>query len=280
VKAVLEVIHEHLTKARSQPRKGDRAKLSRLSGQLHAFAEVADDPHYRFLDDPQVLGLVPLPDSRAYYRPVLDLSMLILQGVGIALELGGSDVQLSSLLVDTNKLFENFVRVSLSKHAARHGWPVEVLDGNGDGKIDLYDVPDPAPAPFGIPMAALAERDPGKAQPDVVLKALGGAFVLIAEVKNTIHGAKADTETLPERGEVEQAVTYAVRYNLPFTLLIHPWINGAKGLLYVGRVRSVDVYDYRLDLSSEEHTDASLTDMARVVAGLAGIAQAQMPNSG
>lgn len=272
LKAAMEAIHEHLTKARSKPRKGDRAKLARLAGQFHAFDEVADDPDFRFLDDPEVLGLLPLPDPRAYYRPALDLSALILQGMGIALELGGNDVRLSSLLIDTNKLFENFVRVSLARHAKQHNWPADVLDGNAEGKVDLYSVPDPPPAPFGVPMKALAESDPGKAQPDIVLRALDGSYPLVAEVKNTAHGKDAAADdVLPERGEVEQAVTYALRYGRDFTLLIHPWIKGTKGLVYVGRVRSVDVYDYRLDLSSHEHTDAALADMAVTVASLAGL---------
>lgn len=130
-------------------------------------------------------------------------------------------------------------------------------------------------------MAALASVDPGKAQPDIVLRALDGTFPLIAEVKNTAHGRDADADdVLPERGEVEQAVTYAVRYDREFTLLIHPWIRGTKGLLYVGRVRSVDVYDYRLNLSSEDDMDAALADMASTVAGLARIVQAQAPTSG
>lgn len=281
VKAAMEVIRDHSSKTGSKPRKGDRARLARLAGQFHAFEEVSEDPDYRFLDDPQVLSVVPLPDPRAYYRPVLDLSLLLLQGVGIALDLGGGDVQLSSLLIDTNKLFENFVRVSLAKHAAKNGWAVEVVDGNTeDGRVDLYDVPDPLPAPFGKELEAVATRDPGKAQPDVVLKALDGTFPLIAEVKNTVHGMNADMDTLPERGEVEQAVTYALRYDLPFTLLIHPWIKGTKGLLYVGRVRSIDVYDYRLDLSSHDDVDTALADMAKVVAGLAGLDLTQVPTSG
>lgn len=280
VKAAMETIHAHLVKAKDMPRKGDRGRLARLAGQLFAFAEVAEDRDYRFLDDPQVLGLTPLPDARAYYRPVLDLSVLILRGVGIALDLGGADVKLGSLLIDTNKLFENFVRVSLSKHSTRHGWSVEVLDGNTDGKVNLYDVPDPLPAPFGTPMQALATRDPGKAQPDVVLRAIDGTVPLIAEVKNTAHGKHADVDdVLPERGEVEQAITYALRYGLPLTLLIHPWIKGTKGLVYVGRVRSVDVYDYRLDLSSEEHIDEALAVMANTIYRLAGL-PVQVPTSG
>lgn len=281
LKAAMEVIYEHLSRTRSKPRKGDRAKLARLAGQFHALDEVDDDLDYRFLDDPEVADLLPLPDSRAYYRPALDLAVLILQDKGIALELGGTDVQLSSLLIDTNKLFENFVRVSLAKYAKEHNWPVDVLDGNAEGKLDLYTVPEPAPSPFGAPLKALAAEDPGKAQPDIVLRALDGTFPLVAEVKNTAHGKDAQSaDVLPERGEVEQAVTYALRYGRDFTLLVHPWIKGTKGLVYVGRVRSIDVYDYRLDLSSNEHTDAALADMAATVAGLAGIAQPQAPTDG
>ena len=275
VKAAMEAIHAHLSKAKARPRKGDRAKIVRLAGQLLAFAEVGDDVDHRFLEDPQVIGLTPLPDSRAYYRPVLDLSVLILRGIGIALDIGGTDVQMGSLLIDTSKLFEKFVRVSLAKHAAAHGWPIEVLDGNTEGRVDLYDVPDPLPAPFGIPMAAVASVDPGKAQPDIVLRTLDGRFPLLAEVKNTVHGSAG----LPDREEVEQAVTYAVRYGLSFTVLIHPWIKGAKGLLYIGRVRSIDVYDYRLDLSTDEGVDDALTDMASTIAGLAELTLAQPPTS-
>lgn len=269
VKAALEAAHAHLSKERDRPRKGDRAKLSRLAGHLRSFEEVRDDEDYRFLDDPQVLRVTPLPDSRWYYRRLLDLCLLILGGRGIALDLVGSnDVQLDSLLIDTNKLFENFVRVSLAKHADKHRWSVEVLDGNGEGHVDLYDVPDPLPAPFGSPMAALASIDAGRAQPDIVFRALDGSFLLVAEAKNTVHALHA---TLPKREEVEQAVTYALRYGLDFTVLVHPWIKGERGLVYVGRVRSVDVYDYRLDLSTDEAIDDRLAEMADTLAGLAGV---------
>lgn len=276
IKAAMEVVHEHLIKAKTKPRKGDRSNLGRLAGQLRAFEEVADDPDCRFLDDPQVLGLAPLPDPRSYYRPALDLSVLILRGVGIALDIGGEDVRLGSLLINTNELFEKFVRVSLAKHAKQHRWPVDVLDGNTEGRVNLYDVPLELPTPFGEPLEALARRDAGKAQPDVVLRLPDGQMPLIAEVKNTVTSDGA----LPERSHVEQAVTYALRYGVNFTLLIHPWSSGQKGLVYVGRVRSIDVYDYRLDLSREDGVDAALADMAATVATLAGINTAQAPTSG
>ena len=270
VKAAMEVVYAHLIKYRDRPRKGDRANIARLSGQFRAFEDVREDLDYRFLDDGQVLGLTPLPDTRAYYRPLLDLSLLILRGVGIALELGGNDVRLSSLLINTNELFEKFVRVSLAKQAVKKQWAVDVLDGNTEGRVDLYDVPDELPAPLGVQLAAVASIDPGKAQPDVVLRSPDGTVRLIAEIKNTI----TSDGVLPDRPHVEQAVTYALRYGLDFALLIHPWNRGAKGLVYIGRVRSIDVYDYRLDLSSKLLTDEALTAMGRAVAALAGIEDA------
>lgn len=266
VKSAMEAIYVYLAKRSGSK---NRARLARLAGQLPAFDEVSDDPNMRYLDDPEVIGSTPLPDSRAYYRPVLDLSRLIVRGVGIALDLGGSDVEMGSLLIDTNTLFENFVRVSLAKHAAVNHWPMSVLDGNGEGKVPLYDIPDVLPSPLGKPMPALASRDRGKAQPDIVFSALDGQVSLIAEVKNTDKGKNS---RIPDRSEVEQAITYALRYGLNFTVLVHPWLRGEKGLVYIGRIRTIDVYDYRLDLSTDKGIDPALNDIATSLGRLAGIA--------
>ncbi|QGV67294.2 5-methylcytosine restriction system specificity protein McrC [Clavibacter nebraskensis] len=266
VKSAMEVTHAYLSKGLNPK---NRIRLARLAGQLLAFSEVSDDPDMRFLSDPQVRGSNALPDSRTYYRPVLDLSKLIVRGEGIALDIGGSDVEMGSLLIDTNKLFEKFVRVSLAKYAVSKRWPLSVLDGNREGKIDLYDVPKVLPSPLGAPMPALASHKPSSAQPDIVFSTLNGHVSLIAEVKNTDKGKNSQ---LPDRGEVEQAVTYALRYGLGFTVLIHPWLSGERGLVYVGRIETIDVYDYRLDLSVDEGIDAALEDMATSLSSLAGIA--------
>lgn len=281
IKAAMEVVHAHLIKHRSKPRKGDRTKLNRLAGHLGWFDEVSDDPGLGFLDDPQVMGHAPLPDPRSYYRPALDLSRQIVLGVGIALEPGGSDVHMRSLLIDTNKLFENFVRVSLSKQAVKRGWPATVLDGNTNtASVPLYVVPAELPAPLGEPLDALAAREPGRAQPDVILSAVDGRAMLVAEVKNTVHGMKGEIDNLPQRSEVEQAVTYALRFDLKVALLIHPWLRGTKGLVYVGRIHDIDVYDYRLDLATDSLIDSAITDMTDAVGSLAGIEQFQLPSSG
>jgi 5-methylcytosine-specific restriction enzyme subunit McrC len=59
---------------------------------------------------------------------------------------------------------------------------------------------------------------------------------------------------------------------LPFTVLIHPWVAGPAGLVYVGRINTIDVWDYRLDLSVDGGIDAALEDMATSLGELAGVA--------
>ena len=169
IKTALEIVHAHLEQHRDRPRKGDRTRLGRLAGLLLAFDAVSDDEQHRFLTDPYVAGLKSLPDSRSYYRRVLDLSVLIVRGVGLALELDGDDVQLGSMLIDTNQLFESFVRVSLVRAAAARSWLASVLDGNTEGRVDFYDVPDQLPSIRGSSLEALASADAGKAQPDIVV---------------------------------------------------------------------------------------------------------------
>lgn len=267
LKAAMLRIHRHLTRDLSRPVSGYRAKLNRLSGQLAAFNDVEEDQEYRVLDDPEVVGLRALPDSRYYYRPALDVALLILREQGVALELGGDDVRLGSILIEMNELFESFVRIVLRQQARARGWSVEVLDGNKDGYVPLYDVPSDPPAPLGTAMSALAATEAADAKPDIVFRSPDGFFPLVAEVKNTTHGRTARADVLPERSEVNQAVTYAQRYRLDKTLLIHPWVNGTKGLVYAGRLEAVDVFDYRFDLSSSD-LDAVIGNMADVVEAL------------
>jgi 5-methylcytosine-specific restriction enzyme subunit McrC len=268
IRAAMERVYEYIVGLPGKRTAANRKRLSLLSGQLLAFEEVSLDPDMRFLDDPEVVGSTPLPDSRAYYRPVLDLASMILREIGLSLDVGGSDVQMGSLLIDTNDLFENFVRVSLASHAVEAKWPVGVLDGNATGKVALYDVPDAAPHFRGVAVDAVASKDAGLAQPDVVFRTVDGNVLLVAEVKNT---DKAKNSNLPDRPEVHQAVTYAVRYGLPFTVLVHPWVAGLAGLVYVGRINTIDVWDYRLDLSTDGGIDAALADMATALGELAGV---------
>lgn len=259
IKAALLKVHTHLT--RGVVAKGYGTMLARIAGQLNALEDVSTDESQRFMTDTLVAGIQPLPEPRFYYRPVLNLAVLILRNEGLALELDGNDVQLGSLLIEMNDLFENYVRVVLHREALSRGWPALVLDQQG--AVPLYQQPDLLPEPFGAPMHRLV--GPGTnpdAKPDIVVRTADGTVHLAIEVKNTAKGG-----LLPEREEVNQAVTYAVRYGLNRALLVRPLKHGSAGLSYAGRVGSVDVFDYKMNLGDDD-LDGVSSDFAEAVASL------------
>lgn len=258
IKAALLQAHRHLT--RGVRAKGYGALLARLAGQLHALEDVTVDPQQRFLTDAEVAGARPLPDPRFYYRPALNVALLILRKEGFALDLDGYDVRLGSLLIEMNDLFEDYVRVVLRREALARGWPIAVLDQ--PAAVALYTRPARLPEPFGEPMEPVGPGTNASATPDIVLRMPDGTVHLAAEVKNTAKGG-----VLPDRDEVNQAVTYAVRHGLDRALLVRPLKHGQPGLVYAGRVGTVDVFDYKMDLGTADLV-AVTRDLADAVASL------------
>lgn len=117
-----------------------------------------------------------------------------------------------------------------------------------EGKVRLYEDPDEPPAPFGEPMQRTRGPQEPEATPDIVFRMPDGQVILVGEVKNTAKGGP-----LPERSEVNQAVSYAVRYRLDKALVVRPRTEGAEGgLFYAGQVGDVAVYDYKVDLSDAD----------------------------
>lgn len=261
IKAALRLIHRHLTRGKQD--RGYRALLTRVAVQLAAFDDVTDDPTLRFTEDLQVAGVQAMPEARAYYRRAVDLALLIVRGQGIALEISDEgSVRLPSLLIEMNKLFEAYVCVALQKRARALRWPIDVLDGNVDGGVQLYVRPTELPVRLGAPMEPVQVRRPPDATPDIVLRMPDGTVLLVAEVKHTAKGGE-----LPERNEVNQAVTYAIRYGLDRTLVIRPLRSGTAGLSYCGRVGTVDVFDYKFDLAAAD-LEQEVAKLATSMSGL------------
>lgn len=243
LKAALRVIHAHLSRGKFE--KGYGSLLAALVTQFRALETVEDDPALRFLEDPEVLGVRPLPDPRFYYRSALDIALLVVRGQGVALELEGADVRVQSLLVDMNDLFESYCRIMLLREASARQWPVMVLDQQG--RVPLYETPGELPRRDGEPLPPIGPGTSAEATPDIVFRMPDGTVPLVAECKNTAKGG-----VLPDRSEVNQAVTYAVRYRLNKALVVRPRKYGQAGLWYAGQVGSVAVYEYSVDLGSED----------------------------
>lgn len=269
------VLTLHTTYVDGERRHGTQTRISRLGDAMRVLADVTTETRPHSLDDAEVRGSRPLPATRAYYRPVLDLAVAILSGRGISLDPSKVGVSLPSLLVKTEDLFEEYVRLSLQRILSSDT-RITVLDGNKDpGRLPLYEeVPeirrDSLPAyisTFG--MGPLAH-----AQPDLVFRATDGSHPLVAEVKYTAVSGDA------ERSEMEQAMVYAVRYGSPIAMTVHPKrANTTKGLHLSGRIGSLLVMHYRVDLGATD-LQAEMLEMAQVITALcvAPAADSQQPN--
>lgn len=243
---------------------GSRSRVRQLSTILYSFSDVNDDAQHLFLSDPIVSGLVPPPASRSYYRESLGLAAAIVLNRGVSLDEAAGSVQLPSLLLDMGELFESYVRTTLQNHAVDNSWPVEVLNGNTDGYVSLYEVPDPPALVQEKTLWPLVGglKNPPRVTPDILVRRADQSIAFVGELKNTL------SKDLPARSEVEQVVTYALRYGTTVALLIHPKKRTEQGGLHlVGQIGSIRVMDYRYDLAAGD-MDAEDRAFAQSVSAL------------
>lgn len=244
---------------------GVRERISRLGNALHLLDDVAEDPLHSFLDDSLVRGSADLPEARTYYRPALDLALAALRGHGLDLDAESGSLSVGSLLIKTEDLFEDFVRLSLQRALANHPG-LAVLDGNAKpGKRSLYEKV-PAETVRSLPEHSNVDGGKGKApevNPDVLFESTAdGSFPLVADVKYTNVTRHAD------RSELEQVMVYGVRYGSPVVVTIHPRRqNAAGGLIVSGKIGDILVTQYRVDLAAED-LDAEMDAMAQSLSDL------------
>jgi 5-methylcytosine-specific restriction enzyme subunit McrC len=202
----------------------------RLNAMYPMFDAVNLDESRRFLDDPQVLGQQALPTLRSYYRDALNLALAIIEERAVLIESEGESLQLPSLVVNMNYVFEAYIRNTLAMYANTDRWGVSVYDGKLDGRKSLFD-----------------DADDPDATPDVVFELPDESTPLVIEVKN-VPGSGA-----PKRDAINQAVTYALRYRTPNVVLVTPCTEGQTSALNrLGDIDQVSVYHYRFNLGSQD----------------------------
>jgi len=243
-----------------------RQRIARLGNALRLLEEVPDDPHRKCLEDPVVRGLAQLPEARLYYRPGLDLAVAVLRGQGFDLDATSGTIAAGSLLVKTEDLFEDFVRLSLQDALADHP-ELSVLDGNIDpGKRPLYahlSAEESDSLPQHTPVAP---GDAPNVNPDVLFTRLDESVPLVADVKYT------NVTRYAERDELEQVMLYGVRYASPIVLTIHPRRrNTDGGLIVAGRIGGILVAQYRIDLAADD-LDAEMATMSDSLVELIAVA--------
>jgi 5-methylcytosine-specific restriction enzyme subunit McrC len=215
---------------------GKQRKIHRkLNALFTLFDGVGLDHRLGFMDDPFVQGSRPLPTLRSYYRDALNVARAIIQQRAVLIDSPGGSLRLPSIVLNMNYVFEAYVRNVLRTHAEASAWPVEVQNGNDEGKKDLFN-----------------EKPSEAATPDIVVAAPTGTIPLVLEVKNV-----PIKDRFSERDHIAQVITYALSYRTKRVVLVHPRRSRFQsgGMRRLGVIDDVEVHQYRFDLGADNLED-------------------------
>jgi 5-methylcytosine-specific restriction enzyme subunit McrC len=212
-----------------------RELLQRLGTLFELLSEAELDHSLAFAGDPVVTGSRELPSLRDYYRPALGLALAIIKQHAVDLEADGRVLELPSIVLDMDKVFESYLRNVLRREVDLGDSGLRVLDGNSTGRKLLFDA-----------------RPSEKATPDIVCRDRDGRCPLLVEVKNV------PVKNYSKREAIEQAITYAASYRCDCVVLAHPCGHAQNpGLRLQGRIGNLAVHQYvfkldAVDLETQE----------------------------
>lgn len=166
-----------------------------------------------------------IPLMRRYYEKPLRIALTIVASEGVSLVEHGEEVELSSYVVNFDDLFESYLRAVLRSRLENRG--LRVLDGNRDGSKRLFD----------------DAKEP-QAQPDILIEASETKRRIVADAK---YKEKTD------RGDLNQAITYALSYRATDAILIHQCLPGKPiGRQRLGSINGMTLHTYGFDLASPD----------------------------
>ena len=161
-------------------------------------------PSFREISPQASAGyLLRLSVHHSAYRDAIVLAQFIIADMGLAIRGSGGLIALPSILVDMEKVFESYIRRTLSDRLLAVG--VEVLNGNVEGSGG-------AKVPVFVDMRE-GLKNPS-ATPDIVLK-VGGATRLIIDVKYR------PSQPVPEASERNQVLGYGARYDCDRIMIVY-----------------------------------------------------------
>lgn len=209
----------------SRTSRRDRELCSSLNRMLLLFEGVSFDRSKKLIESVREdLLSKRIPANRRYYEGALAIALTILSGQGISLVGHGSEVELSSYIIDFETLFESYLRQVLRANMVVELPGIRIRDGNGEAKKRLFD-----------------NRKEPTANPDIVIDE-PGSIKMIADVK---YKDKID------RADINQVITYGCSYRVSNLLLIHQsGVNEASGIQLVGRMDQYSLYRYAYDLAN------------------------------
>lgn len=201
--------------------------------------------------------------SRPLYSRVLPIAEAVLFNEGLDSSSYAGWLDMDTLFINMGDLFENYIRTVLDSILDP---PFEVKDGNTiNPKIPLFE---DGYGSLTMAVRAICTNDQVKTKkssvaPDIMIER-NGRIVLTPDVKyKPIRGAFS-----AKREDIEQSITYAQRLGLEVALTIHPCMEGKqKGLHYSGRVGSIQVFCYCINLGTRDLA-AEERDLAKSIRAL------------
>lgn len=229
-----------------KPRSGMQGIINELSRADRLFDRVKLDESKRFLQDRLVDDPEKLPTIRDYYGPAIYLAKAIIRDRGITFD-EHEDIELASLLVNMDRVFEAFLRIILTRNLAALSTNVTVFDGNISGEKG-------ASKPLFDPGFHEDIASNTKATPDIV------AQLSSSDQQTNVPSVVIDVKykaihKIPDRLDINQIVTYGASYRTEAVMIVHPRIGDRRGLYSVGRIGTLRVYQYIFDLFAENLED-------------------------
>lgn len=217
-----------------------RKTLSRLAQANISMRRIAVNDRRKYLEHYLVNAGAEFPMSRPFYPEAMEIARLVLDSGGLSIRDTQGKIHLPPVLLNMEDTFEKYLRMCLVQTSVKYG--LNVIDGNsehasGFGRRSLYESAE-----------TRAARGP-KVTPDIVITRDAHCPPLIIDVKyKPLHG-------LPDRGDVEQIVTYGVRYGVSNVALAYPHRTSDQAAVSrIGKIGGLNISVLRFDLNS-----ASLT---------------------
>lgn len=175
-----------------------------------------------------------LPHHHDRYADVLILSQLVISEAGLSIRGKGALTVLPTVLIDMERVFEDYMRQTLRREL-EPGGKFDIRDGNKHGdrgaKTTIFDL-------------GAARNSP--VTPDIVVL-VDGLPAIIIDTKYKPE------EGLPGRGDLNQVVTYGVKYGCSKVMLLYP-DRGKAGRFceLLGSIGGISVYTGRVDLDAHD----------------------------
>jgi 5-methylcytosine-specific restriction enzyme subunit McrC len=236
-------------------RQGTSRRLREINRILNLLAGIRLDRSLSFLNDDFVTAPALLPARWQAYANLIAICRSVIQQRGIRVESFGEEVFLSSLIVDTSSVFEQYIRYCLRAHLGS-GSGLVMLDGNQG-----------MPSGAKRPLFDEGSTSNHYATPDAVLYS-----VLPPEFRHeAVIEVKYKDRPNPSREDINQALVYGMCYSTDVVVLVLPAVTerDGRGPSLVGTMNGMRLYSYAFNLGAaslegEERAFArAMTDLVR-----------------